>query len=201
MEPRSVTVWLRQFAQGDHDAARNLWDRYGPTLLELARRRFPATFTATGDANDLVQSVFRVLWVGARRGRFDGIRDREELWWLLLKITQRKAYNRRAYNRRKKRAQVTVPLDRLEEGNGRSSPRSSLPADPEQPPPDLILMLDEEQQRLLSLLRDDILRSIALWKLEGYTHKEIAKKLNVAPRTIIRKINLIRERWAEELGE
>lgn len=44
----------------------------------------------------------------------------------------------------------------------------------DQPPPDLILIPDEEQKRLLVLLRDDVLRSIAVWKLEGYIHKDIA---------------------------
>lgn len=199
MEHHSVTVWLRQLAKGDQAAARKLWDRYGPKLRELARRRFRGSFTAAGDEEDLVQSVFRHLWTGATQGRFDNVRDREELWWLLLAITRRKAVNRQAYNLRQKRGRGAISLNGA--GADPADSRCAIPigADPEQPPPDLILMLDEEQQRLLELLRDDVLRSIALWKLDGYTHDEIATKLNVTPRTIVRKVNLIRERWWEEL--
>jgi len=60
-------------------------------------------------------------------------------------------------------------------------------------------LLEEEQNRLLSMLRDDVLRSIAIWKLEGFTHEEIADKLGVTPRTVIRKINLIRETWTQDM--
>jgi RNA polymerase sigma factor (sigma-70 family) len=190
----SVTIWLRQLAKGDQAAAQKLWERYGPTLIQLARRRFRGTFNAVGDEDDLVQSVFNALWQGAQEGRYDEVRNREELWWLLLTITRRTALNRQAYNQRKKRGPGTRSLD----GDTDAS-NFGLPADSDQSPPEMILMLEEQQQRLLGLLRDDVLRSIALWKLEGYSHDEIATKLSVTPRTIVRKVNLIRERWAEEL--
>ncbi len=190
----SVTIWLRQLAKGDQAAAQKLWERYGPTLIQLARRRFRGTFNAVGDEDDLIQSVFNALWQGAQEGRYDEVRNREELWWLLLTITRRTALNRQAYNQRKKRGAGTKSLD----GDTDAS-NFALPADSDQSPPEMILMLEEQQQRLLGLLRDDVLRSIALWKLEGYSHDEIATKLSVTPRTIVRKVNLIRERWAEEL--
>lgn len=190
----SVTVWLRQLAKGDQEAAQKLWDRYGPRLIQVARQRFRGAFNAAGDEDDLVQSVFNALWKGANDGRYDAVQNRDELWWLLLTITRRSASNRKAYNDRLKRRQKTVSLD----GDTDAS-NFALPADSDQSPPEMILMLEEQQQRLLGLLRDDVLRSIALWKLEGYSHEEIATKLSVTPRTIVRKVNLIRERWAEEL--
>ena len=51
----------------------------------------------------------------------------------------------------------------------------------------------------MGMLRDDVLRSIAIWKLDGHTHEEIALKLGVTTRTVVRKFNLIRETWAQEL--
>lgn len=198
MEHQSVTVWLRQLANGDQEAARKLWDRYGPELVELSRRRFGGVLRASDDEEDLVQSVFKALWTGATDGRLDGVQDREHLWWLLLKITRRKALNRHAYNKRQKRAQNTISLNGDLEGDGSIAPNELLPAG-DQPPPDLILILAEQQDRLLSALRDDVLRSIALWKLDGHTHEEIAQKLGVTTRTVIRKFNLIREIWTQEL--
>ena len=49
-----------------------------------------------------------------------------------------------------------------------------------------IVMLDEEHQRLLRLLRDDQLRCVAVWRIEGYSIDEIAAKLQIAPRSVAR---------------
>ena len=198
MEHHSVTVWLRQLADGNQEAARKLWGRYGPDLIELARRRFRNILGAAEDEEDLVQSVFNALWTGATDGRLATVKDRDELWWLLLSITRRKALNRQAFNSRQKRSHPTVPLTGNGDGDGSLTPED-LVADKDQPPADLILILAEEQERLLTMLRDDTLRKIALWKLDGHTHDEIAVKLTVTPRTIIRKFNLIREIWSKEL--
>ena len=199
MNDDSVTVWLRQLGQGDQEAARQLWDRYSSALLRLTRSRFGGAVTAVADEEDLVQSVFQALWHGATTGRFETVKDRDELWWLLLTITRRKAVNRQAYNARGQRTGQAVPWSDLETTVNGFAATNAIPMADEQPPPELILMLEEEQQRLLAMLRDDRLRSIAVWKLEGLTHEEIAGKLRVTPRTIVRKLNLIRETWSQEL--
>ena len=46
--------------------------------------------------------------------------------------------------------------------------------------------------RFLDALDDDTLRQIALWKLENYSHQEMAKKLGVSEETIRRKLNRIK---------
>ncbi|MES2788817.1 MAG: ECF-type sigma factor [Planctomycetota bacterium] len=199
MEHHSVTVWLQQLANGDQEAARQLWERYGPELVELTRRRFGAAMGALEDEEDLVQSVFNALWTGATDGQLKNVQDREHLWWLLLTITRRKAVNRHVYNQRQKRAHTTISLTAAHDEDGSITPEDRMP-DKDQPPPDLILILAEEQDRLLSLLRDDALRQIALWKLDGHSHEDIALKLKVATRTVVRKFNLIREIWSKELN-
>jgi len=80
-----------------------------------------------------------------------------------------------------------------------------LIADPEverlldpNPPPDLEVVAKEEIERLLDRLKNAKLRSIAIWKWEGYTVDEIAAMLDCTPRTIARKLCLIRTIWAEE---
>ena len=47
-------------------------------------------------------------------------------------------------------------------------------------------------------LDDPDLRSIALWKLEGYTTEEIAGRLSCVPRTVERRLRVIRSLWNEE---
>ena len=54
----------------------------------------------------------------------------------------------------------------------------------------------EQCSQLLGCLSDDC-RQIALCKLDGFSNDEIAEKLNVAPRTIERKLASIRGAWQE----
>ena len=62
------------------------------------------------------------------------------------------------------------------------------------------LLVAEECGRLLESLGDGELRSIALWKMEGYTTEEMAAKLKCAPRTIERKLRVIRRLWKQEVA-
>jgi DNA-directed RNA polymerase specialized sigma24 family protein len=66
------------------------------------------------------------------------------------------------------------------------------------PSPDSVVAVAERLQCLLDCLKTDTLRSIALWKLEGYTNEEIALKLRCAERTVERKLNMIRGHWEKE---
>src|SRR5262249_47644987 len=69
-----------------------------------------------------------------------------------------------------------------------------------EPTPDLATLVAEEYRRLLDRLPDARLRSVAQWKLEGYTNDEIAAKLGCVRRTVERMLQLIRSLWNEEDG-
>jgi DNA-directed RNA polymerase specialized sigma24 family protein len=56
----------------------------------------------------------------------------------------------------------------------------------------------EECERLLCSLEDAGLRSVAVWKMEGYTNAEIAAKLDCGLRSVERKLRLIRSTWERE---
>ena len=68
-----------------------------------------------------------------------------------------------------------------------------------EPTPDFAVQVAEECQRLLDLLGDEGLRSVALWKMEGYSVEEIAARLDCVPRTVERKLRMIREMWGDEV--
>jgi DNA-directed RNA polymerase specialized sigma24 family protein len=59
-------------------------------------------------------------------------------------------------------------------------------------------MVAEQCRLLLARLATDELRTIAVWKMEGYTNDEIAARLDCAPSTVERKLQRIRMRWLEE---
>ncbi len=67
-----------------------------------------------------------------------------------------------------------------------------------EPSPEMAAQAAEEFQRLLHLLGDDELRRMAVLRLEGHTVEEVAGWIGCAPRSVKRKLQLIRTLWEHE---
>lgn len=182
----SVTNWLRLLANGERDAAQPLWERYFGRLVGLASaklRDFPRRLV---DEEDIALSAFDSFCRGVEQGRFPQLGDRTNLWSLLVTITARKVLNLKRDQGRQKRGGLhdfTESPHELEEVLGA------------EPTPDFALEMAEEVERLLAALQDDSLRTLALWKMEGWTNAEIAEKVPCSPRTVERRLELIRSTW------
>jgi DNA-directed RNA polymerase specialized sigma24 family protein len=89
---------------------------------------------------------------------------------------------------------------RQKRGGGQTAGTSQELEKVESPEPDpaFAAELAENCRRLLDLLGNDELRTIALRKMEGYTNEEIAGQLDCVPRTVERKLHWIRRLWKEE---
>jgi DNA-directed RNA polymerase specialized sigma24 family protein len=196
----SVTYWVGELKAGNHAAAQALWQSYFDRLVGLARKKLHGASRRTADEEDVALSAFDSFCRGAAHGRFPQLFDRDDLWGLLIVITSRKAIDLRLHQGRQKR------------GGGAVLGESSLP-DPassvagemaieqivgREPTPEFAAQVAEECQRLLGSLTDPTLRSVALWKMEGYTNEEIAAELGCVPRTVERKLRLIRHLWSEQ---
>jgi DNA-directed RNA polymerase specialized sigma24 family protein len=195
MEPQgSVSRWLQQIQQGEMAAVQPLWERYFPRLVELARKKLRAA-PQHGTEEDVALSAFDSFCRNAAGGRFPQLADRDDLWRLLVVITARKAAHLARDDRRRKRGGGTVHLDMgPEEGIGLEQILSR------EPTPEFAAQAAEECQRLLALLGERELETVALWKMEGYTVEEIAQKLGYVPRSIKRKLRVIRSLWEKEIG-
>jgi RNA polymerase sigma factor (sigma-70 family) len=191
----SVTQWIDGLkAQGDGIAVEKIWDRYGAKLLRLARDKLKAKGgnTRIGDEEDVVQSAFASFCRRAELGKFPKLNDRDNLWPLLIKITERKAADAAKREKTVKRGSGHV--------RGESALADSLSGgiDPE-PTPELAAQSAEELSRLFAMLDNDTLRLVAIRKMEGYTTEEIATELNCSARTIKQKTALIRKIWEKEV--
>jgi len=145
---------------------------------------------AVAEAEDLALSAFDSICRGLERGRFPQLTGRDDLWRLLVVITARKVSHLVRDQRRQRRggdARQALDDVSLEEVIGN------------EPTPEFVAQFAEETDRLLTLLGRDDLRRVALWKLEKYTNEEIAQRLGCAPRSVDRKLRLIRSLWEEEL--
>jgi RNA polymerase sigma factor (sigma-70 family) len=187
----SVTRWIDRLRAGDPEAAQRLWERYFQQLVGLARRKFQGTILHIADEQDVAASAFESFWQGIQGGRFPHLHDRDNLWGLLITITTRKAMHYFQYDQRKRRRAQSAEQD-ADEVMGR------------EPSPEVAAQMSEEFQHLLDRLGDPILRSIALWRMEGFSNKEIAEKLSQVrrthERTVERKLERIRAIWSQEIG-
>jgi DNA-directed RNA polymerase specialized sigma24 family protein len=184
----SVTHLLNQLQAGDAAAVEPLWERYFRRLVALARERLRGARCGAADEEDVVLSVFESFCRHARAGAFPQLSDRNDLWRLLVVRTARKAVSLVRRERAQKRG-----------GNGRAdaSDEELRQVLGDEPTPDFAAEVAEECRRLLGLLPDD-LRQLALWKMEGHTLDEIALRLGCVPRTIKRRLQLIRSLWKQE---
>jgi RNA polymerase sigma factor (sigma-70 family) len=195
----SVTRWVAALKGGDAAAAQPLWERYHRRLVELARQKLRASRRRAADEEDVVQSAFHSFFQGMARGRFPQLNDRDNLWRLLVVITARKALNQLAYERSKRRGGGTVEgQSRMDPGKPEWDDAAIEQVVGDEPTPEFAAQVAEQYQRLLDALRDESLRQVAVWKMEGLTNDEIAGRLDCSRRTVARKLDAIRIIWGKE---
>jgi DNA-directed RNA polymerase specialized sigma24 family protein len=196
----SVTHWIAALKAGDPAAAQPLWERYFQQLVRLARAKLQGRPCRAADEEDVALSAFASFCRGAAQGRFPQLRDRDNLWHLLIVLTARKASDLVQHERRQKRGGGRVHGEGSWPGTEPAGEEEPLLAQVlgREPSPAFAAQAAEECRRLLERLDDPALRTLALWKLEGYTNEEIAAKLGCVPRTIERRLRVIRSLWEQE---
>jgi DNA-directed RNA polymerase specialized sigma24 family protein len=179
----SVTRLLGQIRAGGPDAAPGLWERYFRRLVGLARQKLQGAPQRAADAEDVALSAFDSFYRAAEQGRFPDLHDRDGLWRLLVVLTARKAAHlRRNEGRRRETDDAAVLAEECSR----------------EPTPERAAQAAEECRRLLGRLRDPVLVAVALARLEGRSVDEIAQQLRCVPRSVKRKLKLIRNIWGSE---
>ncbi len=186
----TVTHWIAGLKSGDADAAQRLWDRYFKRLVSLARNHLGVYSHAGADGEDVAQSVFKSLCLGAERGKFPQLSDRDSLWMLLVAMSTHKSRDLLRHN------------GRLKRGGGRVLDEAALLAGDEsisvieeivrcEPTPEFAAEIAEECQRLLSRL-NDVERRTAQLKLQDLTNQEVAAEMGCGLRTVERRLRAVR---------
>jgi DNA-directed RNA polymerase specialized sigma24 family protein len=194
----SVTAWIDGVASGDEADVRKLWDRYFERLVRLAGSRLAPHSRRSFDEEDVALSAFQSFCDRAGRGRFPRLEGRDDLWRLLATIVVRKA------------AAAARGEARLKRGGGRVLGESAMRAGADageaalarvlsrEPTPEEAALFADGCLRSLERLREPSVRSVALRRLEGWSTSEIARSLDVSPRTVERKLELIRAIWSDQ---
>ena len=191
----SITRWIGKLKEGDEAAAQNLWERYFERLVLLGRKKLGTNPRRAGDEEDVALSAMDSFFQGARDGQFPKLKDRDNLWRLLVVITARKAADHVEHERRQKRGGGNLitesALDAAVEGEQRGI-EAIIGVEPS---PEFAFMVVEQLEVLLARLEDSVAREVATMKLEGYANKEIAAKIGCSLRTVERKLWVIRIKW------
>lgn len=191
----SISVWIELSKEGDSQAQQAIWERFFPRLVALAQHRLQGERKQVTDDEDIVLSVFESYFRAAAADRFPDLRDRNDLWRLLSKMTLRKVVDLVRHNRRlKRRVDDSSDGDAFDRNDPKQQEHEAIDRGPQ---PDLEIMLAEECRRLLDMLSDR-LRATAEKKLEGYLNREIAELHGCSVATIERQLKMIREIWDDE---
>jgi DNA-directed RNA polymerase specialized sigma24 family protein len=193
----SVTRWLGQLQAGEQAAVQQLWERYFRRLVGLARVKLRGGRRRAADEEDVALSAFDSFCRNAEAGRFPQLFDRHGLWRLLVVITARKAAHLLRDEGRQKRG---GGVEFLRDGAGDADEASVLEKIlSREPDPAFAAQVAEEYRALLGRLGNGELEAVALWRMEGYTVEEIAERLKCVPRSVKRKLRVIRGLWESEV--
>lgn len=181
---------VARWRAGDERAATELFERYATRLVALARSRLPRNLSQRVGPEDVVQSVYRCFFAGARAGRYDPQRG-GDLWRLLMTITLHKVYHQVRRNSADKRAVGQ------EKNFGSEEALAGMHAHMmahEPAPAEAVALADELEQVMRRL--DPMQSRILELRLHGHHLDEIASQLRCSERTVIRALQRIKDQLA-----
>ena len=191
----SVTEWLSDLKKsGDPIACQRIWRRYIAQLVRVAHRRLGDAPRRVADEEDVAVTAFASFCRGVEHERFARLNDRDDLWQVLVVLTERKALNQVRHERALRRGGGDVSGRRERDDSPGAADQMAQFADG-RPTPDFAAEVSDQLRRLLTQLDDPQLCQIVLRKLEGYTNREIATQLGVSLRSVERRLALIRGIW------
>ncbi len=182
---------MAQLRDGRNEAAVQLFNRFANRLIALARKQLDSRVLQKEDPEDVMQSVFRSFLGRHATGQLGSFETWDNLWAMLVVMTQRKCGHRMEYFhavRRDVRREVpAVPME--------DSSNVDLGAQSSEPTPSEAAMLTETVEQLLASLPQRQ-REIVSLTLQGYTPIEISERLDCTERTVYRVLERVRE-WLE----
>ena len=194
-EQPSFRAMMDDLLAGREEAAEQIVEEYTSALVAVARRQIGARLARRVDAEDVVQSVYRSLFVRARRGEYE-LGSGRDLWKLLVTITLNKVRRQAKFHKAGRRDMMLERSATTDTGQ----PAAEQLARANEPTPDEAAGLVDEVQTFLEGLpeRD---RSIVELRLQGLTSAEIAAETGRAERSVRRVLEQIQKRLASRREE
>lgn len=175
---------LRRYREGDEAAATDLYLRYAPRLRALARQYCTPPYAGRFDADDVIQSVFRIFFHGAKRRVYE-VPPQGELWGLLMVLALNKVRALVGHHQADKRAvRNTASVPNMDAHPALAADDSAAAF--------LKLVMDEQLEAL-----PESNRAIIQLRTEGHEVGEIARRTGRSRRTVERVLQDFRARLSK----
>ena len=194
----SVTGWIERVRFGEDSKLEPLFDRYFQRLQDFAKRRIRSGSRVVTSEDDVALSVLRMLWEGLQRGSFHYVRNRQDLWSFLIRVSLRKIIDNQRRMSRRGQGRMEVRACDVEArriGPLRNSVVDRFAFDLNDPAE--LAHVVELSRTFLDRLDCDEMRSVAILRMQGFTSAEIAREISKSTRTVERKLRIIRQTWDE----
>ncbi len=178
------TAGVREVSE---DAAAQFYARYMEKLMSLVQRNLASRFSARVDPEDLVQSIFRSWFTGAKDGRFQPA-SKDEVWKLLSVVALNKVRNKVKFHDAQLRAVSRTEAD--------ADVLNSVPEPTVEDATDFLDLVQTAGSRL-----DEMARRTLELTIEGKSVEEIARELGRTTKSVSRYKNKIGEVLQELLDD
>ncbi len=185
-ENQSFRILLDQLRTGDEQAAVRIVDEHTAGLVAVARRQMGGQLARRVDPEDILQSVYRSLFVRVQKGEYE-LGSGRDLWKLLVTMTLNKVRRSSKFHGADKRS---MSKDQSMRSDG--DPLANIPRSDEPTPEDAAMLVDEVQTFLNTLKPQD--RPIVELRLQGCNSIEIAEQTGRAERSVRRILQQIQDR-------
>lgn len=194
-EPGSISILLQRLKFGDQRASSEIWKRYIERLLPLARKQLRGLRDPVVDEEDLLLSVFDRFFKAAQEERFAKLENREDLWQVLLVLTERRATDQY----RRTNAQKRGGPGGRDEGDAAAGGHVDdiLEFAERGPTPEFAVIFADQLETALCRIQEPSTQEAALLRMEGYELKEIAEKLGISLSSVKRKLRVVRDLWSQ----
>ena len=203
MSENSVTQFINLLRDGDQKAAAPIWNHFYTRLVTLANKKLSSRVRRVVEGEDVAQSVFDSCFRAVQEGRVPDLKNRDNLWALLVTITERKAFNTNRNMTAQKRGGGKVVGESVFLCRSDLFSPGIAGVAGDEPTPEFVAMFAEEVDNRLKGLPEDS-RQIVSLMLEGYKQNEIARKTGFSLAKVERKIAIVRKQWdsaQEESGD
>lgn len=173
---------IRATRNGDESAAERIVNEFTGPLVAMARRQIGERLAARVEAEDIVQSMYRSLFVRMRDGEYE-LGSGSDLWKLVVTMTLNKVRRKAKFHSTQKRG--TQKEQRLTSGDGQIDPVGADPA-----PEDIVELVDTLQSFVSGVNPRE--RPILELRLQGLATNEIAQETGRAERSVRRILQNLR---------
>ncbi len=193
-----LSALLVRLRQGDEEAADAIWKHCFERLKEFARTKLSSLAGRSTDEEDIALSAIGSFMVRYGNDPSEDRNDPDGLWKLLFTVTLRNVVKHSPRESATPRGQQLCETD-IASTNSGDGLLNRIADDAPITSVELIDHLDKMATLNHTLIDlPENLRTIAIYRLSGDNHGEIAVKLGCSTRTVERKLELIRQLWIED---